>query len=464
MRENRSNGREARAGAGERLRLAPQSVEAEQAVLGGLLLDDRAWDRVADRLTEEDFYRREHRLIFRAIAALGAESRPADVVTVSEQLGAELETVGGLPYLGLLADNTPSAANITAYADIVHERALVRRLIGVMVDVGDRAYESEGRSARELLDYAERAVFAITEHGAAGRAGFVPLKTLLTAAVDRIDTLFRSQSDITGVATGFADLDGLTSGLQAGDLVIVAGRPSMGKTAFALNIAENAAVGLKLPVAIFSLEMPGEQLAMRLLSSLGRINAHRLRTGKLEDEDWPRLTSAVGMLAETAIYIDDTPALTPLELRARSRRLKREHGLGLIVVDYLQLMQSGETTENRATEISGITRSLKALAKELHVPVVALSQLNRSLEQRPNKRPVMSDLRESGAIEQDADVIFFIYRDEVYNEESEDKGTAEIIIGKQRNGPIGKARLTYLGEYTRFENHAEVRGYDGSYA
>ncbi len=458
---NHANGR---GGLEARLRMAPQSLEAEQAVLGGLLLDNRAWDRIADRLSEQDFYRREHQLIFAAIAALNAESRPADIVTVSERLGGvQLETIGGLAYLGVLAENTPSAANIGAYADIVRERSVVRRLIEVVNDIGEKAYQPEGRSAMELLDYAERGVFAITESGSR-RGGFRPLKTLLTAAVDRIDALFRSNSSITGVATGFTDLDNMTSGLQAGDLVIVAGRPSMGKTAFALNIAENAAVGLKLPVAIFSLEMPGEQLAMRLMSSLGRINAHRLRTGKLEDEDWPRLTSAVGMLAESSIYIDDTPALTPLELRARSRRLMREHGLGLIVVDYLQLMQASESTENRATEISGITRALKGLAKELHVPLIALSQLNRSLEQRPNKRPVMSDLRESGAIEQDADVIFFIYRDEVYNEESEDKGTAEIIIGKQRNGPIGKTRLTYLGEYTRFENHAEARTYDGSYA
>lgn len=456
-----ANGRGALEG---RLRMAPQSLEAEQAVLGGLLLDNRAWDRIADRLSEQDFYRREHQLIFAAIAALNAESQPADIVTVSERLGgAQLETIGGLAYLGVLAENTPSAANIGAYADIVRERSVVRRLIEVVNDIGEKAYQPEGRSAMELLDYAERGVFAITESGTR-RGGFRPLKALLTAAVDRIDALFRSNSSITGVATGFTDLDNMTSGLQAGDLVIVAGRPSMGKTAFALNIAENAAVGLKLPVAIFSLEMPGEQLAMRLMSSLGRINAHRLRTGKLEDEDWPRLTSAVGMLAESSIYIDDTPALTPLELRARSRRLMREHGLGLIVVDYLQLMQASESTENRATEISGITRALKGLAKELHVPLIALSQLNRSLEQRPNKRPVMSDLRESGAIEQDADVIFFIYRDEVYNEESEDKGTAEIIIGKQRNGPIGKTRLTYLGEYTRFENHAEARAYDGPYA
>lgn len=451
-----------RESAAARLRMAPQSLEAEYAVLGGLMLDTRAWDRVADRLTVEDFYRREHQRIFAAIAALNAKGQPADVVTVSEQLGDELSSVGGLGYLGTLAENTPSADNIGAYADIVRERALVRRLIAVVNEVGLKAYQPEGRSALELLDYAERAVFAITESGP-HRGGFRPLKSLLTDAVDRIDTLFRSDSAITGVATGFDDLDNMTSGLQPGDLVIVAGRPSMGKTAFALNIAEHAAVGKKAVVAVFSLEMPGEQLTMRLMSSLGRINAHRLRTGKLEDEDWPRLTSAVGMLAEAPVFIDDTPGLTPLELRARARRLRREQGLDLVIVDYLQLMQSSETTENRATEISSITRALKNLAKELHVPVIAMSQLNRSLEQRPNKRPVMSDLRESGAIEQDADVIFFIYRDEVYNEDSQDKGTAEIIVGKQRNGPIGKVRLTYLGEYTRFENFTSAN-YDGSYA
>ncbi len=453
----------ARDAAEARLRLAPQSREAEQAVLGGLLLDSRAWDRVADRLTAEDFYRREHQLLFRAVAQLNGNARPVDVVTVAEQLGGEdLAFIGGLDYLAALAENTPSAANIGAYADIVRERALIRRLIETVNEIGDKAYRPDGRSAAELLDYAERAVFAITEVGNRS-GGFRPLKSLLTAAVDRIDALFRSNSTITGVPTGFDDLDGMTSGLQPGDLVVVAGRPSMGKTAFALNMAEHAAVGAKAPVAIFSLEMPGEQLAMRLMSSLGRINAQRLRTGKLHDEDWPRLTSAVGMLAEAPIYIDDTPALTPLELRARSRRLMREHGLGLVIVDYLQLMQSSESTENRATEISAITRALKSLAKELHVPVIALSQLNRALEQRPNKRPVMSDLRESGAIEQDADVILFIYRDEVYNPESEDRGTAEIIVGKQRNGPIGQVRLTYLGEYTRFENFAPA-AYAGPYA
>jgi replicative DNA helicase len=439
----------------ERLKVPPQSVEAEQSVLGGLMLDNQRWDQIADKVHADDFYRKEHRLIFRAIAALCDESHPADVVTVSEWLekNAELENAGGLSYLGALANNTPSAANIVAYAAIVRERALMRNLIRVANNVANSAYAPEGRSAGELLDAAEKHIMDISEQGAGRRGGFQPLKTLLTGAVDRIDKLFRSDSPITGVSSGFADLDGLTSGLQPGDLVIVAGRPSMGKTSFAMNVAETAAVSQKLPVAIFSMEMPGEQLAMRMMSSLGRINAHKVRTGKLDDDDWPRLTHAIGLLADAPMFIDDTPAMTPLELRARARRLKREHGLGMIVVDYLQLMQSPEAGENRATEISNITRSLKGLAKELSVPVIALSQLNRSLEQRPNKRPVMSDLRESGAIEQDADVIFFIYRDEVYNEDSQDKGTAEIIIAKQRNGPIGKVRLTFLGEYTRFENY-----------
>jgi replicative DNA helicase len=448
----------------EALKVPPQSVEAEQSVLGGLMLEGQAWDRVADKITEADFYRKEHRLIFRAIGALAEESSPADVVTVSEWLDKhqELQNAGGLAYLASLANNTPSAANIGAYANIVRERAILRNLIQTASRIAGSAYSPEGQSASDILDFAERSIFDISEQGAHRRGGFAPLKTLLTKAVDRIDTLFRSESAITGVSTGFKDLDDMTSGLQAGDLVIVAGRPSMGKTSLAMNIAESAAVGSKLPVAIFSMEMPGEQLAMRMMASLGRINAHKVRTGKLEDDDWPRLTHAIGMLAEAPMFIDDTPALTPLELRTRARRLKREHGLGMIVVDYLQLMQAPESSENRATEISGITRSLKGLAKELGVPVIALSQLNRSLEQRPNKRPVMSDLRESGAIEQDADVILFIYRDEVYNEDSQDKGTAEIIIGKQRNGPTGKVKLTFLGEYTRFENYINT-GYGETY-
>lgn len=435
------------------LKIPPQSLEAEQSVLGGLMLDNQRWDQIADKINEHDFYRREHRHIFTAISSLAEENQPADVVTVSEWLekAGEFESAGGIEYLGSLVNNTPSAANIVAYAEIVRERSVMRRLIAVSTEIASRAYVPEGRTAVDILDEAEKNILEISDIGSR-RGGFKHLKTLLTASVDRIDQLYRSNNPLTGVGTGFTDLDGMTSGLQAADLVIIAGRPSMGKTSLAMNIAENAAVGNKTPVAIFSMEMPGEQLAMRMMASLGRINAHRVRTGKLNDDDWPRLTSAVSMLAETPIYIDDSPALTPMELRARARRLHREHGLGLVVIDYLQLMQTGDNSENRATEVSNITRSLKGLAKELNVPVVALSQLNRSLEQRPNKRPVMSDLRESGAIEQDADVIIFIYRDEVYDEDSADKGTAEIIIGKQRNGPTGAVRLTFLGEYTRFEN------------
>ena len=439
----------------ESLRMAPQSVEAEQSVLGGLMLDNQAWDKVADLVVEEDFYRRDHRLIFRAIAALYAHSKPCDVVTLSEWLGQQglLEEAGGLAYLGALAKNTPSAANIKAYAEIVRDRSVLRQLITVGNDISGSAYQTEGRSTEELLDTAESSVFKIAEQGARGKKGFTAIKDLLVKAVDRIDELFQQDSPITGVPTGWDSFDEMTSGLQKGDMVIVAGRPSMGKTSFAMNIAENAAIKGGVPTAVFSMEMPGEQLAMRMLSSLGRIDQHKIRTGKLEDEDWPRLTSAVGILADAPLFIDDTPALSPNELRARARRLSREHGLGLIVIDYLQLMQVHGSTENRTNEISEISRSLKALAKELEVPVIALSQLNRGLEQRPNKRPVMSDLRESGAIEQDADVITFIYRDEVYNEDSPDKGTAEIIIGKQRNGPIGTTRLTFLGQFTRFENY-----------
>ena len=449
------------------LRLPPHSIEAEQSVLGGLMLENSAWERIADRVGEQDFYRQDHRLIFRAIRALIEGDRPSDVVTVAEWLEStrELEGVGGLAYLGELAKNTPSVANIAAYADIVRERSVLRQLIGVANQIADDAFNPQGRDSDELLDDAERRVFEIAEQRAHGRGGPVGIKDLLTRAVDRIDTLFQLDNPITGLATGFMDFDELTSGLQQSDLVIVAGRPSMGKTAFAMNIAEHAAIKSTKPVLVFSMEMPGEQLAMRLMSSLGRIDQHRLRTGKLEEDDWPRLTSAVGILAEAKLFIDDTPALTPTELRARARRLAREHQgeLGLIVIDYLQLMQVPGTRENRATEISEISRALKSLAKELGVPVMALSQLNRSLEQRPNKRPVMSDLRESGAIEQDADLITFIYRDEVYREDSPDKGSAEIIVAKQRNGPIGTVRLAFLGQYTRFENLASGQ-YGGSYA
>jgi replicative DNA helicase len=442
----------------EALKTPPQAVEAEQSVLGGLMLDNSRWDQVADVLSTEDFYRRDHRLIFEAVRALQMENAPADVVTVAEWLdkSGNLEAAGGLQYVGSLSRNTPSAANIVAYANIVRERSVLRRLIGAANEIASSAYSPEGRKPTDLLDAAEKSIFEIARQGSSQRGGFRPVKDMLTDVLDRIDVMSQSDSPLTGLATGYNDLDDMTSGLQPSDLVIIAGRPSMGKTSLAMNIAENAAVGENKPVAIFSMEMPGAQLAMRMMASLGRINAHKVRTGKLDDDDWPRLTSAVSLLEKAPIYIDDTPGLTPVELRARARRLAREHDhdLGLIVVDYLQLMQSGESSENRATEISVITRSLKSLAKELNVPLIALSQLNRSLEQRPNKRPFMSDLRESGAIEQDADVILFIYRDEVYNEDSPDRGTAEIIIGKQRNGPTGTVRLTFLGEYTRFENYA----------
>ena len=438
------------------LKVPPHSIDAEQSVLGGLLLDNESWIQVAERLSEQDFYRNDHRLIYKCIESLADDNKPYDVVTLAEWLenNGQLDQAGGLSFLAALAENTPTAANITAYADIVRERAVLRQLIRAGTDIAGSAYNTEGRTSEEILDDAERQVFEIADQHARGRIGFRVIKDLLVNALDRIDTLFQQENPITGVATGYGKFDDMTSGLQKGDLIIVAGRPSMGKTAFAVNIAEHAAIKDALPVVIFSMEMPGEQLAMRMMSSLGRIDQHKVRTGKLDDDDWPRLTSAVGLLSETKMFIDDTPALTPSELRARCRRIAREHGLGMVVVDYLQLMSVHGTKENRATEISEISRSLKALARELSVPVVALSQLNRSLEQRQDKRPMMSDLRESGAIEQDADVIVFIYRDEVYDEDTADKGIAEIIIGKQRNGPIGRIRLTFLGQYTRFENLA----------
>ncbi|MEN8261313.1 MAG: replicative DNA helicase [Pseudomonadota bacterium] len=439
----------------DKLKVPPHSVQAEQSLLGGLMLDNQTWDTVADRVGEEDFYRRDHRLIFRAISQLAERQEPFDVVTLSETLErtGELEDAGGLAYLGALARDTPSAANIGAYANIVRERSVLRQLIHVGTEISNSAFDTEGRGTADLLEFAEQQVFQIAEQRQRGAGGFKPIKALLAEAVDKIETLYQQDGSITGAGTGFTDFDEMTSGLQPSDLIIIAGRPSMGKTTFAMNIAENVAIKGDKPVAVFSMEMPGDQLAMRMMSSLGRIDQHKVRTGNLDDEEWPRMTSAINLLAEAALYIDDTPALTPVEVRARARRLVREHGpLGLLVLDYLQLMQSPASRENRVAQISDISRSLKALAKELNVPVIALSQLNRNLEQRPNKRPVMSDLRESGSIEQDADVIVFIYRDEVYNEDSPDKGIAEINIGKQRNGPIGTVRLTFLGQYTRFEN------------
>jgi replicative DNA helicase len=442
----------------ESLRVPPHSIEAEQSVLGGLLLDNAAWDKIADMVSADDFYRFDHRLIFQHIVKLINASRPADVITVFDSLtsAAKAEDAGGITYLNALAQNTPSAANIRRYAEIVRDRGVLRKLITVSDEITSAAFNPQGKEVKQMLDEAESKIFSIAEEGARGSQGFQEIQPLLTQVVERIDELYNrdNQNDITGVPTGFVDLDRMTSGLQPGDLIIVAGRPSMGKTAFSVNIGETVAVESGLPVAIFSMEMGGTQLAMRMLGSVGRLDQHRLKTGRLNDDDWPRLTHAIQKMNDAQIYIDETPALNSIELRARSRRLSRTCGkLGLIIVDYLQLMSANSPGENRATEISEISRNLKGLAKELNCPVIALSQLNRSLEQRPNKRPVMSDLRESGAIEQDADLILFIYRDEVYNPDSPDKGMAEIIIGKQRNGPIGSVRMTFLGQYTKFENY-----------
>ena len=447
------------------LRVPPHSIEAEQSVLGGLLLDNAAFDKIADIISEGDFYRDEHKRIYRHISKLLERAKPADAVTVAESLdlAGEGNETGGLAYLGELAVNTPSASNIRRYAEIVRERAILRQLVTAGDEIAGSAFNPLGRDPKQLLDEAEAKVFAIAESGFRHQSGFQHINPLLTQVVERIQELHDrdNPSEITGVPTGYHDLDARTSGLQPGDLLIVAGRPSMGKTSFALNMGEHVAIEVGLPVAVFSMEMGGAQLAMRMLSSVGRLDAHRVRTGRLNDDEWPRLCFALGEMHEAPLYIDETPALNPIDLRARARRLHRQCGkLGLIIIDYLQLMSSAHGGgENRATEISEISRSLKGLAKELSVPVIALSQLNRSLEQRPNKRPVMSDLRESGAIEQDADVIMFIYRDEVYNPDTPDKGSAEIIIGKQRNGPIGTVRLTFMGEYTRFENFANPGTY-----
>ena len=449
----------------EALKVPPHSIEAEQSVLGGLLLDNSAADRIADFLSGDHFYSDAHRLLYNAIMQLIGDNKPADVVTVAEALGSinKLDYVGGMSYLAALVENVPTAANIRRYAEIVHERAILRRLAAAGGEISESAFHPLGRSVRQILDQAETKVFEIAEHGARGQQGFQDIRPLLTQVVERIEFLYNrdNPSDVTGIATGFTDLDRMTSGLQEGDLIVIAGRPSMGKTSLALNIAEHVALVLKMPVAIFSMEMGATQLAMRLMGSVGRLDQQKIRTGRLTNDDWERLSGALGKLNDAPIHIDETPAMNALEVRARARRLARQYGgkLGAIVVDYLQLMEAVSDGENRATEISEISRSMKALAKELKVPVLALSQLNRSLEQRPNKRPVMSDLRESGAIEQDADLILFIYRDEVYNEDTQEKGVAEIIIGKQRNGPIGVVRLAFLGENTRFENLASAGTY-----
>ncbi len=443
------------------LKLPQHSIEAEQSVLGGLLLNNEAWDRIGDIVAGDDFYRDDHRKIYHAISRLIESNKPADALTVAEslQLSGELQAIGGMAYLQSLVDGTPSAANIRLYAEIVKERAIMRQLARVGEQIADIAYAPAGREARQLLDEAEKMVFDIAEMGRKGGQSFQSMSSLLAEVMERLDELAKNPSAVTGISTGFKDLDEMTSGMHPGDLIIVAGRPSMGKTAFSLNIAEHVALVTLQPVFVFSMEMGGSQLAARLMSSVARVDQQKVRTGRLENRDWDQLNQALVKLNEAPIQIDETPGLNPLELRARARRMHRQYGgAGLIVVDYLQLMSSASQGENRATELSEISRSLKSLAKELKVPVIALSQLNRSVEQRDVKKPVMSDLRESGAIEQDADLILFLYRDEVYAKSEEEKeqlrGKAEVIVAKQRNGPIGTVPLTFRGQYTRFENAA----------
>ena len=444
------------------LKLPPHSVEAERSVLGGLMLDDNAWDNISGSLAAEDFYRSDHRIIYRVMADLVKRNNPLDIITISEALAGmgELENVGGLAYISDLASSTPTASNIHAYAQIVRERSTVRSLISVAHEIADSGFNPDGRNSATLIDEAESKVFKISDDRPSN-GGPESVRPLLTRAVERIDVLFQTKGALTGISSGFRDIDEMTSGLQPADLIIVAGRPSMGKTAFMMNIAESAVISGESPVLVFSMEMPSDSLVLRMLSSLGRIDQTKIRTGQLGDDDWPRLTSAVTLLNDKPLFIDDTPALSPNEIRSRARRVAREHGkLGVILLDYIQLMQVSGTSENRAGEISEISRSLKSIAKEFDCPVIAGSQLNRSLEQRPDKRPIMSDLRESGAIEQDADVIMAIYRDEVYHEDAE-KGIAEIIILKQRNGPIGRKKLAFVGQYTKFEDLAV--GYDDYY-
>ena len=442
-----------------KLRVPPHSIEAESSVLGGLLLDNTAWDRVGDMLTDQDFYRHEHKLIYASVSALINGSKPADVITVSEHLQNQGKTaeMGGLAYLNSLAQYVPSASNIRRYAEIVRERSILRKLVSASDEISTNAFNPQGKAIDRILDEAEQKIFNIGEEGSRMKQGFQSMDNLVVALLDRVQDMANNPNDITGVPTGFYDLDRMTSGLQPGDLVVLAARPSMGKTAFAINIAEHVALNEGLPVAVFSMEMGASQLAVRVVGSIGRIDQGHLRTGKLTDEEWPRLTEAIEKLRTVSLHIDETPGLTPSELRANARRLARQCGkLGMIVVDYLQLMSGsgGSGGDNRATELGEISRGLKMLAKELQCPVIALSQLNRSVEQRTDKRPMMSDLRESGAIEQDADIIMFIYRDDYYNKDSKEPGVAEIIIGKQRNGPTGTVRLTFLKNLTRFESLA----------
>ncbi len=448
------------------LRVPPHSIEAESSVLGGLLLDNGAWDRVGDLLVDGDFYRHEHQLIYAAIGALINASKPADVITVFEHLQNQghADAMGGLGYLNSLAQYVPSASNIRRYAEIVRERSILRKLVSASDEIATQAFNPKGKAVDKILDEAEQKIFNIGEEGSRMKQGFQSMDSLVVELLDRVQEMADNPNDITGVPTGFHDLDRMTSGLQPGDLVVLAARPSMGKTAFAINIAEHVALNEGLPVAVFSMEMGASQLAVRIVGSIGRVDQGHLRTGKLTDEEWPRLTEAIERLRTVSLHIDETPGLTPSELRANSRRLARQCGkLGLIVVDYLQLMSGsgGSDGDNRATELGEISRGLKMLAKELQCPVIALSQLNRGVEQRTDKRPMMSDLRESGAIEQDADIIMFIYRDDYYNKDSKDPGVAEIIIGKQRNGPTGTVRLAFLKPLTRFESLATGFGGGG---
>ena len=448
------------------LRVPPHSMESESSVLGGLLLDNNAWERVGDLLGDGDFYRHEHKLIYEAIGKLINASKPADVITVYEHLQGmgKAEEIGGLMYLNQLAQYVPSASNIRRYAEIVRERAILRKLVTASDDIATNAFNPQGKTVERILDEAEQKIMAIGEEGARNKQGFQSLDSLVVDLLDRVQEMADNPMDVTGVPTGFVDLDRMTSGLQAGDMVVLAARPSMGKTSFAVNIAEHVALNEGLPVAIFSMEMGAAQLAVRIVGSIGRVNQGNLRTGKLSDDEWPRLTEAIERLRTVSLHIDETPGLSPTELRANARRLARQCGkLGLIVVDYLQLMSgsgSAASSDNRATELGEISRGLKMLAKELQCPVIALSQLNRSVEQRTDKRPMMSDLRESGAIEQDADIIMFIYRDDYYNKESKEPNIAEVIIGKQRNGPTGTVKLFFQKNQTRFENLAQGYGAD----
>lgn len=454
--------------ASQTVRRPPQSINSEQSILGGLMIDNNALDSIIDLVQPDDFYRRDHRIIFEQISSMIQRGRPADVLTVSEALkdaGQENEA-GGLAYLNELVNNTPSAANIRRYAEIVHDKSVLRQLITAGDRMVTNALAPEGRDTTQILDEAEREVLAINERNSRGQRGFQPMATLIREVSERIIDIYTNMkgSDVTGVPTGYPNLDKELSGMQRGDLIIIAGRPSMGKTSFAINIAENVGVRQELPVAVFSLEMGGDQLAQRLISSVANIDAQKLRKAQLSDEEWTAFSKAVHRLENKPIYIDDTPALMISELASRARRLMNQTGpLGLIVVDYIQLMTGRAGSDNRSTELSEISRGLKALAKELHCPIIVLSQLNRSLEQRADRRPIMSDLRESGAIEQDADVIMFIYREVVYNKDTPDKNLAEIIIGKQRNGPIGTLRMVFRGGNTRFEPWAGDVGYwDGA--